>query len=176
MRRVVCQALAMTSAVEREDWRPDDTLAARFLLVRTQLGKDRKAFAAMTGLTENQLQSIESGRSPRDLATKVHQVHLVTGVDREWLMWGGPLRDRGSNAAGGRVLTSRHRSAETGRSREKLLQLDSNQQPFDKRFRGMPGERSTGLRLAPAGPADNRPRGRAPGSRRPRPRPPVAVM
>jgi transcriptional regulator with XRE-family HTH domain len=83
----------MTTAVERGNWRPSDTLAARFLLVRTALGKDRKAFAALTGLTENQLLSIESGRSPRDLPAKINRVHLATGVDRDWLMWGGPLHD-----------------------------------------------------------------------------------
>lgn len=71
---------------------PVDTLAHRFLLVRTQLGLDRKAFAALCGLTENQLQGIEHGRSPHQLAAKVQKVHEATGVDRTWLMFGGSLR------------------------------------------------------------------------------------
>ena len=86
---MLCQTLGMTTAANGEAWRPADNLANRFVLVRTQLGMDRKKFAALTGLTENQLQSIESGRSPRDLPAKVNRVHLATGVDREWLMWGG---------------------------------------------------------------------------------------
>ncbi len=90
---MLCQTSGMTSAVERKNWKPADTLAHRFLLVRSQLGLDRRGFSRLTGLTENQLQSIESGRSPRDLPAKINRVHLATGVDRDWLMWGGALND-----------------------------------------------------------------------------------
>ncbi|WP_231385874.1 helix-turn-helix domain-containing protein [Rhodococcus aetherivorans] len=84
----------MTAAMRETNWTPADTLAHRFILVRTQLGMDRKSFAELTGLTENQLQSIEAGRSPRELDKKVQMVHDATGVSREWLMWGGPLEQK----------------------------------------------------------------------------------
>lgn len=112
----------MATAMRSENWTPADTLAHRFLLVRAQLGLDRKHFAVLTGLTENQLQSIESGRSPRDLAAKVNRVHLATGVDREWLMWGGPLKTENPRHPGG-----------DGGS-QTLPRLDSNQQPFGRRI------------------------------------------
>lgn len=86
-----CQTLAMTTAMNGNPWKPADTLAARVLLVRTSLEMNRKQFADLTGLTENQLQSIESGRSPHQLAAKITRMVLATGVDRDWLMWGGPL-------------------------------------------------------------------------------------
>ena len=73
------------------DWIPRDDLATRVVVLRTQMGLSRRQFAQLTGLTENQLQGIEDGRSPHKLPEKVQAIHDATGVSREWLMWGGPL-------------------------------------------------------------------------------------
>ena len=73
-------------------WVPSDTLAARVTVLRSQLGMSRRQFAAHTGLTENQLQGIEEGRSPQKLPQKIQMICKATGVDRDWLMWGGPLK------------------------------------------------------------------------------------
>lgn len=100
----------MTQAMDSNSWKPADTLAARVLLVRTELDMNRKQFAQFTGLTENQLQSIEGGRSPHQLAAKITRIVLATGVDRDWLMWGGPLGDGKPAPTGGDGAPSRDRT------------------------------------------------------------------
>jgi transcriptional regulator with XRE-family HTH domain len=74
-----------------EKWIPRDTLATRILLVRTSLGLSQREASAQTGIPYGSWQSMEDGRSPRDLAAKVAAISLALGVDRDWLMWGGPL-------------------------------------------------------------------------------------
>lgn len=74
-----------------ERWIPRDTLAVRVLLVRTALGLSQREAAARSGLTFGSWQSMEDGRSPRDLPAKVARISVAFGVDRDWLMWGGPL-------------------------------------------------------------------------------------
>lgn len=79
--------------MDRElSWVPSDTLAARVIVLRSQLGMSRRQFATHTGLTENQLQGIEEGRSPQKLPQKIQMICDATGVSRDWLMWGGPLK------------------------------------------------------------------------------------
>lgn len=84
----------MTTAekVHDTDWVPKDTLAARIVVLRNALGLSRREFSQLTGLTENALQGIEGGRSPHKLQQKIQAIQAATGVDRDWLMWGGPLR------------------------------------------------------------------------------------
>ncbi len=72
-------------------WIPGDTLAARVVLVRRELGISQREAASTSGLTYGEWQSIEDGRSARDLPSKVARICLAFGVDRDWLMWGGPL-------------------------------------------------------------------------------------
>lgn len=85
-----------------EKWIPRDTLATRILLVRTQLGLSQREAAARTGIPYGSWQSMEDGRSPRDLAAKVAAVSLALGVDRDWLMWGGPLANENGPTPGER--------------------------------------------------------------------------
>lgn len=49
----------------------------------------------MCGITFGEWQGMESGRATRRLDMKVRQIAtaLAYGVDRDWLMWGGPLND-----------------------------------------------------------------------------------
>lgn len=74
-----------------EKWIPADTLAVRVLLVRTALGLSQREAAARSGITFGSWQSMEDGRSPRDLQAKVARISVAFGADRDWLMWGGPL-------------------------------------------------------------------------------------
>lgn len=89
----------MTTAT-KSDWIPRDDLATRVVVLRTQMGLSRRQFAQLTGLTENQLQGIEDGRSPHKLPEKIQAIHNATGVSREWLMWGGPLNGDGPHQGG----------------------------------------------------------------------------
>ena len=101
----------MTTAME-SDWIPRDDLATRVVVLRTQMGLSRRQFAQLTGLTENQLQGIEDGRSPHKLPEKVQAIHDATGVSREWLMWGGPLNGEGPRPEGPGGGTVRHQGLE----------------------------------------------------------------
>lgn len=74
-----------------ERWIPVDSLATRILLVRTTLGLSQREAAARTGIPYGSWQSMEDGRSPRDLPSKIARISITLGVDRDWLMWGGPL-------------------------------------------------------------------------------------
>ena len=80
----------MTSAVERS-WRPADSLATRFKLVRLELGMSQREFGDRVGIPAHQIQSIEDGKAGRHLDVKVKKIALALGVDRDWLMWGGSL-------------------------------------------------------------------------------------
>ena len=74
-------------------WVPDDTLASRLVLVRRQCGLSQRAAAELCGLTFREWQSLEDGRAARGLDVKVRAISQALGVDRDWLMWGGALRD-----------------------------------------------------------------------------------
>ena len=83
----------MTTAARiiKSDWIPSDSFATRIAILRRELGMSRAEFAEHVGLTANQIQGMEDGRSPQRLQEKVQKIHKATGVDREWLMWGGAL-------------------------------------------------------------------------------------
>lgn len=72
-------------------WVPGDSLALRLVLVRHALGVSQREAAARCGLTFGEWQSIEAGRKARGLDEKVAKISDSLGVDRMWLMWGGPL-------------------------------------------------------------------------------------
>lgn len=74
-----------------EKWIPPDTLAHRVLLVRTSLGLTQRQAAERCGIGFGTWQGMETGRSPHDMAGKISRISMALGVDREWLMWGGPL-------------------------------------------------------------------------------------
>lgn len=75
----------------KKPWRPADTLANRFRLLRAELGLSQREFGERAGIPASQIQSIEDGKSPRGLDVKVQKLATAYGIDREWLMWGGPL-------------------------------------------------------------------------------------
>ena len=68
------------------------------------------------GIPASQVQSIEDGHSPRELDVKVKAIAREFNVDRDWLMWGGPLSepqdprhpgDAGSNKDDQRIMSPR---------------------------------------------------------------------
>ena len=92
--------LLMTNAAKAA-WRPLDTLANRFRLVRADMGLSQKEFGELVGIRPSQVQSIEDGRTARALDVKIRQIAMATGVDKDWLMWGGTLADPNQPQPGG---------------------------------------------------------------------------
>src|SRR4051794_8260967 len=82
---------SVTSAAPVSPWRPNDSFATRVKLVRMHLGDSQRSFAERTGLTYGEIQSIESGARVREEIDKGRRIALATRVDREWLLFGGPL-------------------------------------------------------------------------------------
>ena len=70
-----------------------DSLANRLILVRSERRLSQRAAADECGLTFGEWQGMESGRGTRRLDLKIRQIAMALGVDRDWLMWGGPLND-----------------------------------------------------------------------------------
>lgn len=85
------------TAATNHSWRPSDSLANRFRLVRADLGLTQKEFGDIVGIPPHQIQTIEDGKAGRHLDVKVKKIALALGVDRDWLMWGGSLGDGPSN-------------------------------------------------------------------------------
>lgn len=74
---------------------PVDTLARRVLIARLDAGYSQREAALRCGLTFGEWQSIENGAAARGLNVKVQKIAEGLGYDRDWLMWGGPLRPEG---------------------------------------------------------------------------------
>lgn len=94
---------------------PTADFGTRLLLVRTNLGLTIEEIADLTGQKTPTWSTWERGSTPRNMGIVVDQIARALGVDRDWLMWGGPL---GSGPPGGL----------------RLPHLDSNQEPADSRF------------------------------------------
>lgn len=71
---------------------PTDSLAARLVLTRRQLGLSQRAAADRCGLTFGEWQSLEDGRQARGLDHKVARISDGLGVDRDWILWGSPAQ------------------------------------------------------------------------------------
>lgn len=85
----------MTTADVRppdQGWRPSDTLAARLILMRRELKLSQRQAAERAGIPFGQWQGLEDEeRQPRGINLKVQRIARAFQVDRDWLMWGGPL-------------------------------------------------------------------------------------
>ena len=77
---------------------PDVTkFGTRLVLTRLALGWSQTEMANALGVHNTRLSRWESGANrPRDVVHLVSRVHAVTGVDRDWLMWGEPPDGGGS--------------------------------------------------------------------------------
>ncbi len=83
----------MSTAAEAspDPWRPEDTFAARLMLVRKHLELSQEAIAERCGLDGASWGYWERGGSPQKKDSTVFKIANALGVDRDWLMWGGPL-------------------------------------------------------------------------------------
>lgn len=86
----------MSIDTAHETWTPADTLANRLLLVRNTTGLSQRAFALKVGVSYGVIQGMENGRSPHRHDAAVQKIVDALGVDRDWLMWGGPLKKENS--------------------------------------------------------------------------------
>lgn len=74
-------------------WIPTDTFGSRLLLVRRQKGMTVEVAAKLCGVAQPTWTTWENGAKPRDHVGAVRKISEALGVDRDWLMWGGPLTD-----------------------------------------------------------------------------------
>jgi transcriptional regulator with XRE-family HTH domain len=72
-------------------WVPSDTFATRLVLVRRELGITVKEAASRCGLHYATWSTWENGRTPANAGEVVAAIANGLHVDRDWLMWGGPL-------------------------------------------------------------------------------------
>jgi len=68
-----------------------DTLAARLILLRHEMGWSQREAAEATGVPYGTWQGMESGRETRGLDRHIVAIAANSGYDRDWLIWGGPL-------------------------------------------------------------------------------------
>lgn len=86
---------------------PEDTLAARLVLIRHELGIQRgkrvsqRDAAEETGVPYGTWQGMESGRATRELDQHVRKIAETYGYDPVWLMWGTRVGPRPDGPDGG---------------------------------------------------------------------------
>lgn len=76
-----------------EAWIPTDTFGTRLFIIRKQRELTVEAVAKICGVAQPTWTTWEKGAHPRDLVGTVRKIAEALDVDRDWLMWGGPLRD-----------------------------------------------------------------------------------
>lgn len=77
-------------------WIPADTFGTRLLIARKQKGLTVERVAKLCGVAHPTWTTWENGAHPRDLVGAVSRIASALEVDRDWLMWGGPLTPGGS--------------------------------------------------------------------------------
>jgi transcriptional regulator with XRE-family HTH domain len=70
-----------------------DTLGTRLMLVRRELGISQAEAARRCNLTARVWQNMEDGRATRHELENIKRIALAFQVDRDWLMFGGPLEE-----------------------------------------------------------------------------------
>jgi transcriptional regulator with XRE-family HTH domain len=71
---------------------PADSLANRLILIRRELNLSQRDAAQRCGVGFGSWQSWENGSAPRNALRDLVWVAERLDVDRDWLMFGGPLR------------------------------------------------------------------------------------
>jgi transcriptional regulator with XRE-family HTH domain len=75
-----------------EPWVPEDTFGMRLRILRHELGLTVEDICEQCGVRPPTWGKWERGESePRGVIRVINTLVEVTGVDREWLLWGGPL-------------------------------------------------------------------------------------
>lgn len=96
-------------------WRPHDTLSNRLVLLRHERDLSQKEASFRTGVSYGVWQGMEIGRDTRSVDKAVAKIAAALGVDRDWLMWGGPLAGPGDPSSP-TATTDRQVSAPTDQS------------------------------------------------------------
>jgi transcriptional regulator with XRE-family HTH domain len=86
-----CDSDSMTVQTERA-LVPADSLANRLVLVRRELGLSQREAAQRCGVGFGSWQSWENGSAPRNALRDLVLVAQQLNIDRDWLLFGGPLR------------------------------------------------------------------------------------
>lgn len=103
----------MTNPTETpEDHRkiPADQFRYRVLLARLDAGLTTHQAADLCGTNSASWSNWERGVKPRDLLDVVERISVGLGVDRDWLLFGGPLAKEDRRP--GRVISRRKDAAE----------------------------------------------------------------
>jgi transcriptional regulator with XRE-family HTH domain len=96
----------MITKTKPPGWRPTDTIGARLILMRRELGLTQREAASLSGIPFGQWQGLEDDeRHPRALDVKVQRIVRAFNVDRDWLIWGGPLVPNEPGATGDPTIT-----------------------------------------------------------------------
>lgn len=82
---------ASEALTTEEPFIPEDTFAVRLVIIRNALHLTQKEAAERCGLDDGSWSNWENGSKPRDMARVIESICSNLGVDRDWLMWGGPL-------------------------------------------------------------------------------------
>lgn len=135
---------------------PADTFAARLVLARMHVGLTIQDAAARCGLLNQSWSNWERGRVPRDLLDVVEAISEGLGIDRDWLLFGGPLakpdrprRDLSARRQAGLSAIMQDRTADP--ADPPVPPVTTPQRPRDNRPSGRPAH------TAPP-PASRRPR------------------
>lgn len=89
------------TAQTTEAWIPSDNFGSRLFLVRRQKRMTVEQIAKLCGIAQPTWTTWENGARPRDMVATIGKIVAATGVDRDWLMWGGPLSDASSSGGSG---------------------------------------------------------------------------
>lgn len=89
-----------------------DNLANRLRLVRAEKGLSQKEAAFACGISARVWQNAEDGRSIRDEVHVLASIAEHLNVDRDWLVWGGPLNGENPHPEGPGGGTVRHQGFE----------------------------------------------------------------
>lgn len=76
-----------------EAWIPTDTFGTRLFIIRKEKRLTVEAIAKLCGIAHPTWTTWENGAKPRDIVTAIEKISAALGVDKQWLMWGGPLTD-----------------------------------------------------------------------------------
>lgn len=67
---------------------PADTFANRLRILRHDLDISAIQLSEMTGFSHASISNWERGARPHKLLEVVERIAEVTGIDRDWLLWG----------------------------------------------------------------------------------------
>lgn len=99
---------------ETRPWIPADSFGSRLFLTRRAQKMTVEQIAHLCGVAQPTWTTWENGARPRDLVAVVQRIAAATGVDRDWLMWGGALAEPGGGPSRPQtVMTDRRNGAST---------------------------------------------------------------